>query len=178
MVVCTKQYSDGQCSTVASWQSVGQSLKLVRVGKPVWNESVRSVALGPKVNDLWVASHCAWSHALVLLDLRKITKDHMVNGPDSIRFWVLPHKNNYLRLLYRQEYLSVTWFPLNSCIYHQPPSRYDLFLDVYALLWCQFEQKTERSNLKYVSVLVAATIWVNRMIVYSRVGLLFATVTR
>ena len=80
----------------------------------LYEMSVRGVAKGPEINDLWIASDCAWSHALVLPDLRKTTKERTVNGPDSIQFWMLPRRNCYLCVLCRPEYLSVTQFPLHS----------------------------------------------------------------
>ena len=111
------QFIDGPYSTAAPCRSVGQSLPLFRLRKFVRNESVRGVAKGPEINDLWIASDCAWSHALVLLDLRKTTKERTVNGPDSIQFWMLPRRNCYLCVLCRPEYLSVTQFPLDAaCI--------------------------------------------------------------
>ena len=75
---------------------------------------------GAKVNDLWIASHCAWSYALLLLAVRKITKERTVNGPDSIQFWMLPRRNSYLcagqNICLSRSFLSIAACTLSTSI--------------------------------------------------------------
>ena len=114
------QFIDGPYSTAAPCRSVGQSLPLFRLRKFVRNESVRDVAKGLEINDLWIASHCAWSYALLLLAVRKITKERTVNGPDGIQFWMLPRRNSYLcagqNICLSRSFLSIAACTLSTSI--------------------------------------------------------------